>query len=1079
MARHLFLVPALLALSALLPACGDGESPAGPTTTSTGGTGASTSIGGSGGDTGGSGGDTGGSGGDTGGSGGDTGGSGGGATCGDGVLTAGEGCDDGNTAANDGCDGGCAAEHGFDCSGRPSDCVAPCGDGLVASVEACDDGNTAAGDGCDAACLAEAGFDCAGEPSACVTECGDGIIAGTEGCDDGGAAGGDGCSAQCTIEVGYVCVAEPSLCGTVCGDAILAGAEGCDDGDMAPGDGCNTMCAVENGYACAGEPSACSAVCGDGMIVAAETCDDSDLQNGDGCSDTCAVENGFVCLGAPSTCATVCGDGIIAGAETCDDSGSAAGDGCGAGCAPEPGYLCAGAPSACVTVCGDGIEAGMELCDDGNQIDADGCSSACIPGTGESCADPMGMGQATLVGATYTWTVPAGAVSTPDGEVACDPNAHGPDVVVAYVKTSNTLANGGQLLHVEADTPLSAATASYLNVEVFAGGCPIGVGTSVKCLWFKDNWDLYLDVPPGTYHIWAQKNSAGTFPDVTIAAEEVAPATAEGEGCFAPYTSASAIYTPPGGAGQPHTWLVPASINSFDMGATWGEPGSVSCDNTAGYGDIHGVDAVIQFDKVSPTSVLKVDVQNLDPAIGQSDLDIEVLSVCDPSSPAKVSRNCRANKDTFSLTAPSPAGPVYLWVSSEATSEEFNGASVQVTEIFPGVGESWPSAEPITGPGPISPTSTQRLDPPTCFTLAGNVHWYRYTLTSDALSFAANTTGHVGVYDENGQEVYCVTDAATSPLGILGSPGETFYIAVYSPGTVTSFSTLIDTPYSGVQGDETDMLITFPSSPTADQGMTVGPTDIYLSDLSKVFSFPKVVGAAAVEHGAADGITTTHIGYDLLFAGGSLFSVDSTATVSANRLFRVQDGAAWGPTTWDLTPAYPVGSPSHALATDGTAMFMATRRTATDANFYTFSTSAPGAPVLLGTSPNVWYITGLAADAQYFYTASNGSAGEGVYRIQRASITTPAVKIATLDTSVVCNNIEVDALASPANLYVRASTGDLHAVIGPASASPIHIGAISTLGTASDFAMTFDKSDGSLYLFETETDSAGRVVQLQ
>src|SRR5262249_42494572 len=160
--------------------------------------------------------------------------------------------------------------------------------------------------------------------------------------------------------------------------------------------------------------------------------------------------------------------------------------------------------------------------------------------------------------------------------------------------------------------------------------------------------------------------------------------------------------------------------------------------------------------------------------------------------------------------------PVYLWVSSEATSEELNGASVQVTEIFPGVGETWPTAEPLAGPGPIAPTSTQRLDVPSCFTLAGNIHWYKYTLVNDALSFSANTAGHVSVYDENGQEVHCVTDAATSPLGILGSPGETFYIAVYSPGTITSFATLIDTPYTGVQGTETDMLVTFPSSATAE-----------------------------------------------------------------------------------------------------------------------------------------------------------------------------------------------------------------------------------------------------------------------
>ncbi|MBK8257398.1 MAG: hypothetical protein IPK82_32610 [Polyangiaceae bacterium] len=44
--------------------------------------------------------------------------------------------------------------------------------------------------------------------------------------------------------------------------------------------------------------------------------------------------------------------------------------------------------------------------------------------------------------------------------------------------------------------------------------------------------------------------------------------------------------------------------------------------------------------------------------------------------------------------------------------------------------------------------------------------------------------------------------------------------------------------------------------------------------------------------------------------------------------------------------------------------------------------------------------------------------------------------------------------------------------------SPTHIGAISTLGTSSDYAMTFDKSGGVLYFFETDTDTAGRIVRL-
>ena len=158
---------------------------------------------------------------------------------------------------------------------------------------------------------------------------------------------------------------------------------------------------------------------------------------------------------------------------------------------------------------------------------------------------------------------------------------------------------------------------------------------------------------------------------------------------------------------------------------------------------------------------------------------------------------------------------------------------------------------------------------------------------------------------------------------------------------------------------------------------------------------------------------------------------------------------------------------------------MTTRRTSTNANFYSLSTAAPGVPALLGTNAAVWYIVGLAVDDQYFYVASNGTGGEGVYRVSRADVAGPAQKIASIDTSTLCTNIEVDAFVSPQYLYVRNALGDVHAVIGPASASPVHVGAISTLGTSSDYAMSYDKADGSLYLFETETDAAGRIVRLQ
>jgi hypothetical protein len=263
--------------------------------------------------------------------------------------------------------------------------------------------------------------------------------------------------------------------------------------------------------------------------------------------------------------------------------------------------------------------------------------------------------------------------------------------------------------------------------------------------------------------------------------------------------------------------------------------------------------------------------------------------------------------------------------------------------------------------------------------------------------------------------------------------------------------------------------------------MAVSATQIFLGGTTKVFAMPKAGNALATEYGAAQGITSTHLDYDIEFGAGSLFSVDSTTSTSASRLFRIFDGNAWGPAAWDLSPTYPASSPAYSLAFDGTNLLMATRHTSTKVDFYASSTSAAGAPVLLGTNTSVYYVVGFAADSQYFYVAGTGIAtpGEGVFRISRANVAAPAVKLASIDTSTLKTHVDIDDLVSPQNLYVRAYGGDIHAIANPAQANFLHIGPINTLGTTSDYGMTFDHASKRLYFYETETNASGRIMEMQ
>jgi cysteine-rich repeat protein len=210
------------------------------------------------------------------------------ATCGDGVVQAGEQCDFGS---GNGPGTGCEASCTFSCTMTPDSCDdgEPC-DG----TESCNavTVNGATGQACAAGTPLADGASC-GSGQICVAQacvaarCGDGLVTAPEQCDDGAANGtpADGCTAGCT----YACSNAATDCGAppacqmytcTASHTCQAAADPAQDGMSC---GAGKMCS-------AGACVPVAAGCGNGIRDAGEQCDDGNTTNLDGCDASCKFE---------------------------------------------------------------------------------------------------------------------------------------------------------------------------------------------------------------------------------------------------------------------------------------------------------------------------------------------------------------------------------------------------------------------------------------------------------------------------------------------------------------------------------------------------------------------------------------------------------------------------------------------------------------------------------------------------------------------------------------------------------------------------------------------------------------------
>ncbi len=727
--------------------------------------------------------------------------------------------------------------------------------------------------------------------------------------------------------------------------------------------------------------------------------------------------------------------------------------------------------------------------------------------TGEDCSEPLSIAEATPTGTNngYLWNIASGQTVAKDNNATqCDADGAGDDIVILYEKTTPSFSNGGPMLHLFADAVAS------INVEVFSGACNPSDPSAVveKCLWNDHDWGGYFDLDPGVYYFWISRSSVNsTLPAMTVLLEEIATPP-DGETCAAPFDRSSANYTPPSAGSGYHEWVIASdSIHAFDMGDTWGDgSGSISCSNDPTYGDLHGSDAVIRFNKISDQSTVQVEIEN----DGFGRFDVEVLDACESLS-ATASLSCLASVRDANFSFDGPAGVYYIWIAGTAPGSTFPGLTVRARETVLSPGESCANAFAVTSPGSVSvnATSAESIARPSCFDPLANVEWYRYTLTQDVLDLATNSAGAISLFsaDDLVEPLFCSRDASSVGHASLLAVGQDVCIAVEvppTPGTGLGSFSLTEKSYTGLKGPAVDLGIERPLNSTGseisinlDDWMAVNDSEIFLwvSSTTGLVRAPKTGGVrSTLVDPNVNGIDFRHNGDSGLFVNGQLFTFDDTTT-SSTRVWRLWDGVSspWGPTPWDTGQAssfYPSEDIS-ASATDGTYIYYATNEgsSTSPTQIYRILASASSVPEEVAVVEDIHSVAGMAIDANFIYLAAEDSLDftiEGIYRIPISTfsvfppVTNPERISGDVSLSLDKAPVLIDDPVNPTNLYFHAqSPAGIHAIIDPAGANPSHIGVVATEMGSDDNSADYNYVDDAIYFFGTEQVSSGRFYKLQ
>lgn len=698
--------------------------------------------------------------------------------------------------------------------------------------------------------------------------------------------------------------------------------------------------------------------------------------------------------------------------------------------------------------------------------------------TGERCRDELSIAEATEISpGVHRWDIADNSMETIDGSMSCDTETS-PDAVIRFTKTSDT-----SVLRIE------GVGADPMAMQVLEGLCdsrdPSVDSQRRRCVYNSEEMGTNIEGPAGDYYIWVAQVT-GNFDATSVTIEEI-PVAPEGELCGAPLVvGSSRYYTAPSAAGEFHEWTVPMDgVYGFDRGVEEDGPADFPC--AAGTSNDRGADAVIRVDKTTSSSILELEIES-------TGATYEILDgACEPASAESL--GCAFDASTTETRfIIGDARPFYIWAAG-STHGVFDGSiTVRAREVEPGPGDSCGTALPlVAGSNSVTPTGALSIDAPAC--TSSGLTWYRFTATTGVTNVTVDGFVPVSIVDPDDltSSVRCEADP-TAGIPAFTQPGKEYCLAVTSDPGVTSID-LAEIDYQGVIGSPVDEIpysgLTGSDPLLRPQFMAVTPTWIYIGvDSADLIRIPRAGGAAEELT-----LTSSNLGDDGLAIGEQVFTLDdnSDTDTTTPRLWRVVDETGTeNPQPWDTgTTTWDADEEARAISYDGTDILIASWAsrftTGEYTDFWAADPSAAGPLTYLGENQNINDVSGMAADATYLYLIGFVSGTEGVFRLRRDQLGDPMAPLEeipvgglTLDHSYQNAHIFVQEVATgPDILYFREyDFGHIFAVLEPGGASPLFLGAITTIGgTNVDVAFALDPSVPEYFFGSDEGSDANKIYR--